>query len=316
MARIHPYLQLCTSERQHEVWRYFRLWGSIPYNRGCGRLLHYLLRDRGQPGHPIMGVAALSSPILLCNPRDAWIGWKYPDDRDLKRQRLLSCLDLSVSMAVPPYNHLTAGKMLSLAMLSERVREDYATKFRAHQTPTGLREHRLALITTTSIYGSSVQYNRLRVHGRLAYSLVGYTVGYGNAHLTENEFAAMETYLRTVGRPIPKGWGTGRSYRLRVYTAYYRHRYKLPQAPNHRQPRAVYVAPFGATTREFLRGETPYIRPYGYRLGDLVHIWQREWLARRIAKPEVMETFRKSNPLAKMLTRQMKELAEEVAGES
>src|SRR5688500_9645193 len=134
------------------------------------------------------------------------------------------------------------------------------------------------------LHPSSVQYNRLRVHGRLAYSLVGYTVGYGNAHLTENEFAAMETYLRTVGRPIPKGWGTGRSYRLRVYTAYYRHRYKLPQAPNHRQPRAVYVAPFGATTREFLRGETPYIRPYGYRMGDLVHIWQREWLARRIAK--------------------------------
>jgi len=314
VEHIHPYLQLCTSEHQHDVWRYFRLWGSIPYNRGCGRLLRYLIRDRGQPGHPIVGITALSSPILICNPRDAWIGWEYPGDRALKRQKLLTCLDLSVSMALPPYNHLTAGKMISLAMLSEQVRKDYADKFRDQATPTGLNENRLALITTTSIYGSSVQYNRLRLHNHLAYILVGYTEGYGNAHLTEQEFTEMETYLRNEGRPIPKGWGTGRSCRLRVYTAYARHRSKLPQAPNHRQPRAVYVAPLGETTREFLRGETPYIRPYKYHMGDLIHIWKQEWLAKRIANREVMETFRKSNPLERLLTKQMEELAEELAG--
>jgi Domain of unknown function (DUF4338) len=314
VERIHPYLQLCTSERQHEVWRYFRLWGNIPYNRGCGRLLRYLLRDRGQPGHPIMGIAALTSPVLICNPRDAWIGWQYPHDRELKRQKLLACLDMSVSMAIPPYNQLTAGKMISLAMLSNRVREDYAHKFRHHHTPTGLRENRLVLITTTSIYGSSVQYNRLRMGGRLAYTFAGYTEGYGNAHLTEQEFAEMETYLHAQGKPIPKGWGTGRSYRLRVYTAYYRYRYQMPQAPNHRQPRSVYVAPLGEATRVFLRGETPYFRPYDFRMGDLVRLWKGEWLARRLAKREVMETFRTSNPLDRMLTRQIEEWTEEVTG--
>src|SRR5882724_911012 len=314
VERIHPYLQLCTSERQHELWRYFRLWGNIPYNRGCGRLLRYLLRDRGQPGHPVMGVAALSSPILICNPRDAWIGWKYPGDRELKRRKLLTCMDLSVSMARPPYNSLTAEKMISLAMLSHQVSKDYASKFRDHETPTGLKENHLALITTPSIYGSSVQYNRLRMNGRLAYVPVGYTEGYGNAHLAEKQFAEMETYLHAEGSPISKGWGTGRSYRLRVYTAYYRHRYKLPHAPNHRQPRSVYVAPLGETAREFLRGETPYIRPYKYRMSDLLQIWKHEWLARRVARREVMETFRKSNPLERMLTRQIEELAEELAG--
>ena len=260
-----------------------------------------------------MGVAALSSPILICNPRDAWIGWKYPGDRELKRRKLLTCLDLSVSMALPPYNYLTTGKMISLAMLSAQVREDYSSKFRDHETPTGLRENRLALITTTSIYGSSVQYNRLRVNGRPAYVLVGYTEGYGNAHLTEKEFAEMETYLSAQGNPIPKGWGTGRSYRLRVYTAYYRHRYKLPHTSNHRQPRSVYVAPLGETAREFLLEETPYIRPYKYRMSDLIHLWKQEWLARKVVKREVMETFRKSNPRESMLTRQIEKLVEELA---
>src|SRR5256885_16952937 len=60
VTRIAPRLELVTKQRQHDVWRYCRLWGTIPYNRGCGRLLRYLLRDDGQPGSPVMGVIALS----------------------------------------------------------------------------------------------------------------------------------------------------------------------------------------------------------------------------------------------------------------
>src|SRR5205085_11061952 len=71
-ALIKPRLELVTTKRQHAVWRYCRLWGSIPYNRGCGRLLRYLLRDEGQPGAPVMGIIALSSPVLLNKPRDRW----------------------------------------------------------------------------------------------------------------------------------------------------------------------------------------------------------------------------------------------------
>ncbi len=125
IARIQPKLELVRTERQHAIWRYCRLKGSIPYNRGCGRLLRYLLRDEGQPNAPIMGVISLSSPVLINKPRDHWIGWRYPEHTDLKRHKLLSCMDLTVSMAIPPYNYLTAGKMICLAMLSEDVRKDY-----------------------------------------------------------------------------------------------------------------------------------------------------------------------------------------------
>src|SRR6266566_2969511 len=134
--QIKPKLELVITEKQHEIWRYCRLWGSIPYNRGCGRLLRYLLRDEGQPGHPIMGVIALSSPILINKPRDQWIGWEYPHDIDIKRHRLLACMDLTVSMAVPPYNHLTAGKMICLAVLSNEVSKDYWNKYHAAETPS------------------------------------------------------------------------------------------------------------------------------------------------------------------------------------
>lgn len=315
VEHIAPYLELCVTQRQHDIWRYFRMCSLIPYNRGCGRLLRYILRDAGQPGHPVMGVASLMSPILICRPRDDWIGWEYPQDKDLKRVKLISCMDLSVCMAVPPYNLLTAGKMLCLAMVSKQVRKDYADKYRNRVTPTGISENRLALITTTSLYGSSVQYNRVRADGRLVYELVGYTEGYGNTHLTEQEFAEMEQYLRDIGKPQPKGWGTGRSYRLRVYTAYYRERYSLPEAPNHRQPRSVYVAPLGKRTREFLHGEADDFEPFDYQLDCLVTTWKKRWLSRRLNNPDLMARFRRIDPTSDLLTHQIDRLLEKQTAE-
>lgn len=292
--QVRPSLELVTTEAQHEIWRYCRLLGSIPFNRGCGRLLRYLLRDEGHEGRPIMGVIALSSPVLLNKPRDEWAGWEYPRDADLKRRKLLCCMELSVSMAVAPYNHLTAGKMICLAVLSREVRNDYFNKFAQHVTPTGLSEGRLALISTTSLYGSSVQYNRIKVNDRTAYKLVGYTSGFGNSHLTEREFAAMEDYLRAAGKPIPKGWGTGRSYRLRVYNAYSRLRDGARCAPNHSNPRSVYVAPLASNTREFLQGKTEELAYYDLSFKDLAGGWRQRWLKPRAARTDVLERMRLS----------------------
>lgn len=289
--QIQPILELVKTQKQHDIWRYCRLWGSIPYNRGCGRLLRYLLRDAGQPGSPVMGIIALSSPILINKPRDQWIGWEYPRDSVIKRHRLLACMDLTVSMAVPPYNHLTAGKMICLAALSNEVSKDYWSKFHAVETPSHMCEGRLALITTTSLYGSSVQYNRLKVGYRPAYQLVGYTSGFGNTHITEEQFLEMERYLQEVGKSTPKGWGTGRSYRLRVYTAYFRNKYG-EEAPAHHQSRSVYVAPLAQNTRAFLRGEDEDIVPYDLPFEQLAASWQEKWLSSRLSKPEVMERFR------------------------
>lgn len=292
--QVRPSLELVTTDAQHEIWRYCRLLGAIPFNRGCGRLLRYLLRDEGHEGRPIMGVIALSSPVLLSKARDEWVGWEYPRDVDLKRRKLLCCMELSVSMAVAPYNHLTAGKMICLAVLSKEVRNDYLRKFAHHVTPTGLSEGRLALITTTSLYGSSVQYNRIKVNDRTAYKLVGYTSGFGNSHVTEKEFAAMEDYLRAAGKPIAKGWGTGRSYRLRVYNAYSRLRDGAASAPSHSNPRSVYVAPLAVNTREFLRGQVEELQYYDLSFQELANVWRQRWLVPRASRNEVRDRFERA----------------------
>lgn len=96
---VDPYLQFVTDEakcewtglRLMDVWRYFRhtwvnQYGSVP-----GRSMMFLVRDRRAPCHPVMGIGAISSPVVQIRERDLWIGWhpsafldhvgKEPSDR-------------------------------------------------------------------------------------------------------------------------------------------------------------------------------------------------------------------------------------------
>ena len=77
-----PYIQLVTNERDvytgyklSDIWRYFRYTWSIPYKTMPGRNLYYLVRDRSQPYHPIMGIFALGNSVLNLTVRDDDIGW-------------------------------------------------------------------------------------------------------------------------------------------------------------------------------------------------------------------------------------------------
>lgn len=84
---IDPYLEFVTTEdvtcphtglRLMDVWRYFRHTWSNQHTSVPGRTMLFLVRDRAAKDHPIMGIGALSSPIMQIRERDSWIGW-HPD---------------------------------------------------------------------------------------------------------------------------------------------------------------------------------------------------------------------------------------------
>src|SRR6266436_1028850 len=80
---IDPYLQIIEADEKCEftglrlmdIWRYFRLTWSIPYNSAPGRKVYALVRDRAAKNHPIVGIGALGSAIVQLRDRDRWIGW-------------------------------------------------------------------------------------------------------------------------------------------------------------------------------------------------------------------------------------------------
>lgn len=84
---IKPYLQLVEPDKRcpltgikyTDIWRYFRLSWSIPYNSSPGRNLFFLIRDAGQPYHPVMAITALGNSVLQLTCRDQLLGW-LPED--------------------------------------------------------------------------------------------------------------------------------------------------------------------------------------------------------------------------------------------
>lgn len=83
---IDPYLKVVNSKevcpftglRLMDIWRYFRHTWTMQYNGVPGRTMMYLVRDQAAPFHPIIGIGALSSPVMQIRERDKWIGW-HPD---------------------------------------------------------------------------------------------------------------------------------------------------------------------------------------------------------------------------------------------
>lgn len=58
-----------------DIWRYARHYWSIPYQSTPGRNIYYLVRDAAVPSRPLIGIAALGSPLLGLSPRDDFYGW-------------------------------------------------------------------------------------------------------------------------------------------------------------------------------------------------------------------------------------------------
>ena len=90
-----PYIQLVNREERDEytgyklcdIWRYFRYTWSIPYKTMPGRNLFYLVRDRLQPCHPVIGIFALGNSVLNLTVRDDDIGWTVDAIRKAMEQK-------------------------------------------------------------------------------------------------------------------------------------------------------------------------------------------------------------------------------------
>ena len=95
---IQPSVEVITHPRARDtttglllqdIWRYARLYWSIPYQSTPGRNIFFLVRDEATEERPLIGIAALGNPVLGLTQRDDFYGWSA---RGLA-ERLSSMLD-------------------------------------------------------------------------------------------------------------------------------------------------------------------------------------------------------------------------------
>ena len=288
-SKIEPIVEVCKTRKQHDLFRIFRYYWSSPYSEYVGRRIKLLVRDSALPTCPVIGIAALGSPIIHIPDRDDWIGW----DKNTRTQNLNFTMDAYVIGAVPPYNHLLGGKLISYILASREVREIFESKY------ADSLYDRLAGIFTTSLYGRSSQYNRIRTRDRLLYQRIGSTKGFGTLHLTNETFNAMNDYLKSQGVVVSNCFGDGPSWTMRVIrSAGEMLGFDADFLLRHSFKRSIYFVSLANGSKEFLRGDTTVLRNYSSSMHTLVNYWKHRWLRKRRLRADVIQevkSFQKKN---------------------
>lgn len=199
------------------LFRTASLTWSVPVSNGYGRRLRYLVWDTGHDR--LAGIFALGDPVFNLAVRDNLIGWTA-DDRS---SRLVNLLDAYVLGAVPPYNMLLCGKAIACLVRSQDVYNDFK---KIYGSTTGIisgedKHARLLAVTTSSSMGRSSLYNRLKLDNVSYFQSIGYTVGWGHFHITDELFAQMREYLRLSEHRYADHhqFGQGPNWRLRTIRA-------------------------------------------------------------------------------------------------
>ncbi len=467
---VRPYLQLVTEKARCEhtghlladIWRYFRLSWANPPESTPGRSLLYIIRDAGQPSHPVMGIFALENAPIRIACRDDYLGWtvetlkqeidalesmrdvrkrfqsllhsldeavkdidarglcrpseiaeptpevidrlaevaklseierrratgewlsrESDEDSDLERstfgniskdaenalyrrkraaqlssilfskreilsllhRRLsrsaiitflqsetgmqamryaitarksrhvgTSILELNVCGAVPPYNHLLAGKLAALLAISPQVVHDYRERYGKRPSDIAsrmkgkdvIRPAEVVFVGTTSLFSAgSSQYNRLRVpmnlFGRsgpdMAWELIGETEGFGTMHISSETISALRQIIESEGVNLANSvFGEGASPKFRTIRAGVEailqpgHRATATAVAQHAMRRLVYGAWVATNGRDYLAGESPrpdyYFSKNGLDSTEgtqlLIDFWMERWLTMRL----------------------------------
>jgi hypothetical protein len=143
-----------------ELWNYLRnKTSSIPQQKHMGRSLSFFIRDRKTT--KILGISRIGSDIFQYEARDKFIGWDY----EMVRIKLPHIVNIWCCISMQPLGfNYNIGKLIASLCFSKEVLDEWEKRYK----------EKIAIITTFSIHGKSIQYDRLP-----CLQFVGFTKGNG-----------------------------------------------------------------------------------------------------------------------------------------
>jgi len=291
---IRPALHVCKSEKDHELFRFLSATWSAPQGRYVGRRMRFMVRDHGQPRHPVMGILSLGSSIVRSKERDEHIGWTS----EVRRRNLINIMDVTVLGALPPYSLLLGGKLMCYVAASDQIRNFYRGRYAGRQTEQLKRcANDLALLVTSSLFGRSALYNRVRYHGDDLFEAIGKTGGYGTLHLAPTTVSLMKELLQERGGLPANRFGDGPNWKMRlVRTACDLMGLSHEAVLHHGLQKSLYVVRTAHNSLEFLRGESSELRYHRRPLKTIVEFWKQRWLGPRAERAETIDQVRGFEP--------------------
>jgi hypothetical protein len=241
-----------------------------------------------------MGILSLGSSIVRCKERDEYIGWS-PEER---KRNLISIMDITVLGAVPPYSFLLGGKLMCYLAASDQVRNYYRKRYAGQRTEQLRRcANDIALFVTSSLFGRSALYNRVRYEGEELFEPIGQTGGYGTLHLSPTTVALMKEFLASRNALPLNRFGDGPNWKMRlVRTACDALGIGHKAVLHHGLQKSLYVVRTAHNSLEYLRGECDSLNYRRRPASRLVAYWKERWLYPRAEKSEIIEQVRAFHP--------------------
>ncbi|HBE44521.1 MAG TPA: hypothetical protein DDW17_03465 [Deltaproteobacteria bacterium] len=277
------------------------IWWSIPYQHPYGRQMRFLVWDITHDAP--FGLFCLQSPVLKMAVRDRLLGLPN-DELDIWVNKSLNAQRVG---ALPPYNELLGGKMVALTLACNEVREAYKRKYKNYVSIIRGRKIKpdLLFITTTSAFGKSSLYNRLKYNGEVVAECLGYTQGSGTFHIPEELYEELLEFLRNQGIDVTRGYGHGPSRKLKLISLGLKY-LGLPKFEYHGIKREFYLFSLVKNLREVVQKRKRPIwidRPFN----SLVDFWKERWAIPRAERMPEWKDFN-SNKFFKKTEKMLRNL--------
>lgn len=261
---------------EQKLFRWYNLvWWSLPYQRAYGRQMRFLLWDRTH--NAPFGIIGLQSPILKMSVRDNYL--EIPNEtldtwvnRSMQAQRL---------GAIPPYNQLLGGKMVAMSLTANELRREYKKKYKDTKTLMEKRfiEPDLLFLTTTSAFGKSSVYNRLKFNEELLAESLGFTKGYGTFHIPQDIYVDIIKYLSKNGINVETTFGNGPSRKIKLLDTAFS-MLNLGDYTSHNIQREFFIFPLVKNLKEVISKDKKPLY-YNRKLADLNNFWKQRWCVPR-----------------------------------
>lgn len=286
--KMEPTLIEADKKWHHELFRVARLTWSLPYSKGFGRRLTFLVLDKFND--KLIGILRLQSPPLSFPPRDRL--FEYPDG--CKTQLVNQTLDIQTLGALPPYNQLLGGKLVALAAASNEIRAAYRRKYAGRETEMEGRvlPAYLVALTTTSAFGRSSLYNRLNYHDQVIAESLGYTEGYGSFHLLRI-YPLFREFLEERGISTRGGYGTGPRRKWQTMVRALGQLGFSSELLKHGIRREAFLFPLVHNLEAYMSGRADSPEFRDLRFEELAAYWRGRWLLPRVERVDGWREWKK-----------------------
>lgn len=271
--KIKPSLRLVEARSAwEEIFKVVRHTWSIPYSKGYGRRMRFVVYDDYHDA--VIGIIGFQSPPADLACRDNL--FRYPSEQKLNLVN--RTMDVYTLGAIPPYSHLLGGKLVAGLVASDMVRQAYWRLYAGKRTvmQNEMIEQPLVAATTTSAFGRSSIYNRLKFKDRLLAESIGYTKGYGTIHLEHVYPDVVKMLKGELDDFVTGGYGNGPKIRWQHFTRALRALGLPSNYFEHGLQREAFLFRLVENLEEGMAGGN-FGKPIQLSVNDYADFWKERW---------------------------------------